>query len=451
MPALPLIRKRRLYRWARPEPWLRNFLFWGGAIAVGLAAVAFAGGSDVALAAFRWLAQHNAAWPWIAPPLGLAAIAFATQRWFPGTQGSGIPQTIAALGVRDPAIRNRLLSMRIAVGKLLLTLVALGTGASVGREGPTVQIGASIMHSLARWRRFPAADLERGLILAGGAAGIAAAFNTPLAGVVFAIEELSRSFEDRSSGTIYMAVIIAGVTSVALVGNYTYFGTTSAVMADAHMWLAVPICGIAGGVCGGSFSRLMLAMRSGAGMRLAGLRDRGPVRFALGCGLVVALCGWLSHGATLGTGYEQARALVQQQGTPPFDFAPLKVLATFATYVTGIPGGLFSPSLAIGAGLGGMLTPLAPSTPSGAMVVLTMAAYFSGVVQAPLTALVIVSEMTGARAMTLPLMAATYLGRGASAMLCRESLYRALAVPFLGSAHAERQEQRASAPERPAA
>ncbi|MBS0387750.1 MAG: chloride channel protein, partial [Proteobacteria bacterium] len=277
MPALPLIRKRSLYRWARPEPWLRNALFWGGAIAVGLAAVTFAGGSDVALAAFRWLARHSAAWPWIAPPVGLATIAYATQRWFPGTQGSGIPQTIAALGVRDAAIRDRLLSMRIAVGKLLLTLVALGTGASVGREGPTVQIGASIMHSLGRWRRFPAADLERGLILAGGAAGIAAAFNTPLAGVVFAIEELSRSFEDRSSGTIYMAVIIAGVTSVALVGNYTYFGTTSAVMADARTWLAVPIGGIAGGVCGGIFSRLMLAMRSGAGMRLASLRDRLPV------------------------------------------------------------------------------------------------------------------------------------------------------------------------------
>jgi len=119
--------------------------------------------------------------------------------------------------------------------------------ASIGREGPTVQIGASIMHSLRRFTRFSVADIDRGLILAGGAAGIAAAFNTPLAGVVFAIEELSRSFEERTSGTIYTAVIVADVTSVALVGNYTYFGSTQASLTDPRMWVVVPVCGLLGG------------------------------------------------------------------------------------------------------------------------------------------------------------------------------------------------------------
>jgi H+/Cl- antiporter ClcA len=321
--------------------------------------------------------------------------------------------------------------MRIAIGKLILTVAALLSGASIGREGPTVQIGASIMHSLRRFTRFSVADIDRGLILAGGAAGVAAAFNTPLAGIVFAIEELSRSFEERTSGTIYTAVIIAGVTSVALVGNYTYFGTTQAALSEPRMWLMVPVCGLVGGIAGGAFSRCMLALRRPLPGSLGLFKNRAPVRFALLCGVLVALIGWASSGATFGTGYGEARAIVQQGVIPTNSFAFMKALATLASYVTGIPGGIFAPSLAVGAGLGGSLSLYLPYAPGGAIVLLTMAAYFSGVVQAPLTVLVIVSEMTGNRDLTLPLMAATLLGRGASALVCRESLYRALAVQFL--------------------
>jgi H+/Cl- antiporter ClcA len=368
--------------------------------------------------------------------LGLALVAWLTQRVFPGTHGSGIPQTIAALSISNREARDRLLSIRIALGKLVLTLAALASGASVGREGPTVQIGASIMHSLRRFTRFSVADIDRGLILAGGAAGIAAAFNTPLAGVVFAIEELSRSFEERTSGTIYTAVIVAGVTSVALVGNYTYFGTTQASLTATRMWVVVPVCGILGGLAGGVFSRCMLALRRGLPGRLNAFRSRAPVRFAFLCGLVVALIGWASSSATFGTGYGEARAIVQQEVIPTNSFAFMKALATLVSYVTGIPGGIFAPSLAVGAGLGGTLSLYLPYAPGGAIVLLTMAAYFAGVVQAPLTALVIVSEMTGNRDLTLPLMAVTLLGRGASALICRESLYRALAVAFIDKASA---------------
>jgi H+/Cl- antiporter ClcA len=150
----------------------------------------------------------------------------------------------------------------------------------------------------------------------------------------------------------------------------------------------------------------------------------------------VALIGWASSGATFGTGYGEARAIVQQEVIPTNSFAFMKALATLVSYVTGIPGGIFAPSLAVGAGLGGTLSLYLPYAPGGAIVLLTMAAYFAGVVQAPLTALVIVSEMTGNRDLTLPLMAVTLLGRGASALICRESLYRALAVAFIDKASA---------------
>ncbi|MBS0393486.1 MAG: chloride channel protein [Proteobacteria bacterium] len=423
----------RLPRWIQPGPWVRGLIFWGGAVLTGAVAVALARASDWALRVCRAAAHESSVWPWVAPPLGLAFAAWLTRRFFPGAQGSGIPQTIAALSVTEPGERGRLLSLRIAVGKFLVTILGLVSGASAGREGPTVQIGASIMHSLGRIVRFAPADMDRGLILAGGAAGVAAAFNTPLAGIVFAIEELARSLEERNSGTILTAVILAGITSVALVGNYTYFGVTHAALDEPRMWLIVPVCGVVGGLSGGLFARAMLAVRRGMPGWIAALGTSSPIAVAIVCGFLVAALGWATSGATFGTGYVEAKALVQQEVVPSYWFAPAKALATLASYATGIPAGIFAPSLAIGAGIGGALSKLVSIAPGGATVVLAMAAYFAGVVQAPLTALVIVSEMTGNRALTLPLMGAVLIGRGSSALVCQEALYRALSRSFAGS------------------
>jgi H+/Cl- antiporter ClcA len=421
---------------AWPE-WRRRLVFWLGAIVTGAVAVLFAWASDRLLALQVSAAAASPLWFWLAPPLSLALVAWLTRRFFVGAQGSGIPQTIAALSLASEEARNRLLSLRIASGKLLLTLLALLGGASIGREGPTVQIGASIMHSLNPFAKFRSIDVDRGLILAGGAAGIAAAFNTPLAGVVFAIEELSRSFEERTSGNILTAVILAGVTSMALLGNYTYFGATNAVLSGPRMWLAVPVCGVVGGLAGGVFARLLLALRDGLPGRVGRLQRNWPVVFAFLCGGVLAVIGWLSHSATFGTGYPQARGVILQQATPMQGFVVLKALATLTSYVAGIPGGIFAPSLAVGAALGGEIAPWLPVAPAGIVALLTMAAYFSGVVQAPLTALVIVGEMTGNRGLTLPLMAVVLLGRVASASVCRRSLYRGLAERFIPAGERE--------------
>ena len=425
-----------LQRLVATGEWRRRLVFWGGAVATGAAAVLFALGSDLAIRAFRGACQALHWWPFLATPVGLALGAWMTRRWFPGSEGSGIPQTIAALNMASEAERDRVLSLRIALGKVLVSLIALASGASIGREGPTVQVGASIMHSLRRFARFPAVDLDRGLILAGGAAGVAAAFNTPLAGVVFAIEELSRSFEERTSGVILVTVMFAGVTSMALVGDYTYFGSTSATLTTASTWASVPLCGIAGGLAGGLFSRVMLSARMRLPAPVRRFSTSRPVVFAAGCGLLLAVIGWASGGTTYGTGYVEARGILQQGVMPAPAFALLKALATIVSYVSGIPGGIFAPSLAVGAGLGGQLHAWLPIAPAGAFVVLSMAAYFAGVVQAPLTALVIVLEMTDDRSLLLPLMAAALLGRAASAIVCRQPLYRSLAERFMPPASA---------------
>jgi H+/Cl- antiporter ClcA len=120
---------------------------------------------------------------------------------------------------------NALLSIRVMVGKIVLSVVAIAGGMTIGREGPTVQIGAAIMYNLRRLYPAGYEHMERRLILAGAAAGLAAAFNTPLAGIVFAIEELSRSFEQRASGVVITTIIFAGLVALSINGNYTYFGS----------------------------------------------------------------------------------------------------------------------------------------------------------------------------------------------------------------------------------
>src|SRR6201995_2348998 len=239
--------------------WRRRAIFLVGGIAVGATAVALAALADWAQLAFAFLLAKSRYASLVVTPLGFALAVFLTNRFFPNSQGSGIPQAIAARQLTDHAARGRLVSIRIAIGKVLLTLLGLLCGASVGREGPTVQVGASIMAAIGRVspRRQP------GLILAGAAAGVAAAFNTPLAGIVFGIEEMSRAYETRASSLIIAAVIAAGLTSLALVGNYDYFGSSSTMLRNGTDWLAVPVCGVAGGAAGGLFSRLLIVMARG--------------------------------------------------------------------------------------------------------------------------------------------------------------------------------------------
>jgi len=404
--------------------WRMRLVFWGGALAVGVVGVLFAAAATQMARLFHLLAVR----PWVPlllTPLGFTLSAWIAVRFFPGSQGSGIPQAIAARTL-EPEGRSRLLSLRLAFGKILLTLFGLAFGASIGREGPTVQVGAAIMLASGRLGGMGQA---RGLILAGSAAGVAAAFNTPLAGIVFAIEEMGRAFEQRTSGLVLIAVILAGIASLGLVGNYSYFGSTSSHLMVTIDWVAVLVCGVLGGALGGFFARLTIWGQARTARWIAPAPMRRALLVALCCGLAVALCGILSGGATYGTGYEAARAAVEGQGQP-FYFAPLKFIATVASTLSGIPGGLFAPSLSVGAGLGDVIARVLHVHAAGAIVLLGMAAYFAGVVQAPITAAVIIAEMSNATAMRLPLLLAALIGYGVSRLFQRESLYHVLANNF---------------------
>ncbi len=418
--------KRARRHYFSPRKLRLRFAFWGGALMIGATAAAFALLSHFSDEQFyRLYLQH----PYIAyalPPFGLALIAWLTQNFFKGTEGSGIPQAIAALEMKQHDLRAKVLSLKVAGGKIFLTSLGLLCGASIGREGPTVHVGASIMYSLRHIALFRGRDMTRSLILAGGAAGISAAFNTPLAGIMFAIEEMSRAFSKRNSGTLIISVVLAGIVALFILGDYTYFGKSSAALPLTSAWLAVVICGVGGGLLGGLFSTSLIQ----GTRKLAPMALTYPVLLAFVCGLLITLFGISSDGLTYGTGYEAARHLVD--GGEPSVFYPfLKMLATIASYLSGIPGGIFAPSLSVGAGLGANLALLMPDSPASALIMLGMVGYFTGVVQTPITAFIIVMEMNADSSMLLPLMATALIAKGVSHLVCPTPIYEALALAYL--------------------
>lgn len=410
----------------------RRIVFWSGAISVGLVAIMFAFACEQANDAFHKLLAISPYLPFLITPLGIMLVVAVTRRLFPGTQGSGIPQTIASLESSDTnEIRDRVLSLRVMIGKIMLTISGLLFGGSVGREGPTVQIGACIMHSLGKLAHFPKHDLEKGLILAGGAAGVAAAFNTPLAGIVFAIEEMGRSFEEQHSTTILLTVIIAGITSLALLGNYAYFGHTSESLAFGSTWGVVVIGGIAGGLLGGTFSRVLIEINKGLPGRIGTWIREKPLAFAAVCGLLLALIGFASGNTTYGSGYNEAKSLVDGSQVLPEDYGLLKMAATAVSYVSGIPCGIMAPSLSAGAGFGANIAHVFTAVPAGAAIIIGIVAYFAGVTQAPITAFVIVMEMTDNHQMILPLMAAAFIAKLCSKLVCPTPIFHTMAQNFL--------------------
>jgi H+/Cl- antiporter ClcA len=412
--------------------WRARFVLWTAAVAVGVVAVGFARAADLAQLGLRRLLSFSPWWPWLLAPLGFCGIAWLTRRYFRGAEGSGIPQSIFALQPDSGEKGLLLLRPHIVVGRMILACVGLLCGGSIGREGPTVHVGAAISLAFGRWMPHGGTSAQRrALILAGGAAGVAAAFNTPLAGIVFAIEELSKSFEERASGATLTAVVLSGVVAIAIVGDYTYFGQPVVGTAAQSVSPGTFLVAIAGGLAGGLFSRLTLIGVSGLPGFVRRFHKARPALFAGVCGLIVAAVGVASGGLTYGTGYAEARSILEGHASLPWFYAPARAVATLATSLSGIPAGLLAPSLSVGAGLGQVVGDLSGQVTAVPFAILGMCGYLAGVTQAPLTSFVIVMEMTTQHAMVLPLMITAAVATTISKLLS-PPLYQTLADRYAG-------------------
>ncbi|WP_238455767.1 chloride channel protein [Azohydromonas lata] len=418
---------------------MANWREWLARIAVlvhaglaGAAVVAFTWLTEQALRGFH-LVQGSATWlPLLWTPACCGAMAWLTLRHFPSAAGSGIPQVMAALDpVVDEPGRHWLVSLRLSLAKMLLTAGGLLGGLAIGREGPSVQIAAGVMHNARRWLPAGTSVSSHALLIAGGAAGIAAAFNAPLAGVMFAIEELHRKIEHRSSGLIICAIVLAGVVGVSAFGNAAYFGVIRVpATAAGWLWSGVAVV-LVSALAGGVFARLLHASLTGTQGRIAPWRRQHPVAFASACGLAIAALGLASGGTSWGSGYEYTRGLLEGSGDVPGLYVLFRFVATWLAAWSGVPGGIFAPSLAIGAGIGHDIALLwGPQTNAAPLIALGMTAFLAAVTRAPLTAFIIVMEMVDGHAMVLSLMAAA-LGASLVSRWIGHPLYELLSLPYI--------------------
>ena len=407
--------------------WLDRAIVLGYAVAAGLCVVGFTMAADWAFDHFRSLYGR---YPWAVllwTPLLTVAIVYCTRRWFTGASGSGIPQVKAAI---DPALPDErwsaFASLRLSAGKVLLGTAGFAAGLSIGREGPSVQVAAGVMQNARRWLS-PGTTIDtRALLIAGGAAGIAAAFNAPLAGVVFAIEELAGRMEARASGVIITGIVLAGLVAVSAFGNLSYFGVIKVPQPGWDLLGPGLVVAVTSGAAGGLFSRVMIASLTNLPERLTHWRMRQPLRFAAVGGFIIAAAGLATGGVTFGSGSEAVKQMLvgHDELTPLYTL--LKFIATWLTAWCGVPGGIFAPSLSIGAGIGDGIAQLS-STPLGpALIAMGMAGFLAAVTQAPLTAFIIVMEMIDGHSMVLSLMASAMIASLVSRMISRP-LYETLA------------------------
>ncbi len=375
------------------------FLLAGSAL-VALTALLFAHMAEYALDLNAYLVQEYTWFAWVALPLGLPLIVWLTRRYAPYTVGSGIPQVLASLSLPHGAQKTRLISLGQTLLKIPLTFLGMLAGASIGREGPSVQVGAAVMTAWGSWCKkhnlaFKGMQ-ENDLMAAGAAGGLAAAFNAPLAGVIFAIEELGRGVILRWERQILLGVLAAGFIQVAIQGNNPHFsGFHGSELGNMLTWvLAV---GLLCGVTGGLFARMLYkGAASYAPEKIRGWIRRYPLMLAAIMGLLLAVLGTLYQGQTYGTGYHEASGALRRMYDAPVGVAVAKWLATVFSYWAGIPGGIFTPSLTIGAMLGEHIAAIGQlESGVNVVVLLCMAGFLAGATQSPITSSVVVMEMTG--------------------------------------------------------
>src|SRR5258707_1579136 len=346
-------------------------------------------------------------------------------KYFPNARGSSVPQTKAALYARGGRI-----SLGTVLGKFFCTSVTLASGIPLGREGPSVQVGAGIGSVLGRLFGLSNEQIKK-LIPVGAAAAIAAAFNTPLAAVVFALEEIMGDLNAPIMGAVVLASATSWMVLRLLLGNNPLFKVPQYQLVSPWEFAAYAVLGVAGGVVSVAFTRLLLGMRARF-LRLL----RNEVWFQpLGGGLLVGLMGWFVP-QVLGVGYEYVGDALN--GRMVFHLMVLllvlKLFAVTTSYASGNAGGIFGPALFIGAMVGGSvgtlahhLLPAYTATP-GAYALVGMGAVFAGVVRAPMTSVLMIFEMTQDYAVIVPLMIANLVSLFIASRLQHEPIYEALAV-----------------------
>jgi len=402
---------------------------------VGLIVAAFVAGLvSVGYAHLYKIAEHFSVREFHAHPYWLIAAApvcfvlgwWVIDRTNVRAGGSGIPQVMAAIELQEERkghdVIRQLLGIRVAAVKVVSSLLCVMGGGVVGREGPTLQISTSIFYVMARRvRMFSSAVAMESWTLAGAAAGMAAAFNTPLGGIVYAVEELASKHFSRVRTAVLSAVLVAGLVSQWLVGTYLYLGMPSVGQVGLNTIPGAFIIGIVGGAIGGAFGatifRLQSLLRT---VRLRRISTGLAVAFA--CGLALVLFRFLDPRA-LGPGNRLISDLLAGNTVANAELVAIRFGSTVVSYVSGCAGGIFAPSLAIGASLGSWLASWWTGTNAVLFALLGMIAVLTGVTRAPFTSFVLIVEMTDRHSAIFPMMLSALTALAGARLFGSHSFY----------------------------
>src|SRR5271165_6264123 len=359
------------------------------------------------------------------PVAGSLGVGYLLYRYFPNARGSGVPQTKAALFAREGRI-----TMRTVIGKFFCTSATLASGIPLGREGPSVQVGAGIASVIGR-RLGLRPEKVKALLPVGAAAAIAAAFNTPLAAVLFALEEIVGDLHAPVLGSVVLASATSWMVLRLLLGNHPLFKVPEYQLVNPLEFGIYAVLGVAGGLVSVSFTKLLLGMRA----RFLRFPKKTVWFQPVAGGFLVGLMG-LFVPQVLGVGYGYVGDVLN--GRMALNLMVLllilKLITVTTSYASGNAGGIFGPALFIGAMLGGTVGTVAHhflpayTATAGAYALVGMGAVFAGIVRAPMTSVLMIFEMTQDYAVIVPLMIANLVSLFISSRLQRQPIYDALAV-----------------------
>jgi CIC family chloride channel protein len=390
---------------------------------VGLMAVAFIVLTE--RVGSRLYPAGGAAWHRVLVPVaGSLVMGYLLYRYFPDARGSGVPQTKAALYAREGRI-----TAGTTFGKFFCTSATLASGIPLGREGPTVQVGAGIASVLGRTLGLRP-ERVKALIPVAAAAAIAAAFNTPLAAVLFSLEEVVGDLHAPVLGSVVLASATSWAMLRLLLGNDPLFKVPQYQLVNPWEFVIYAVLGVAGGLVSVAFTKLLLGMRE---RFLKFPRKTLPFQPVVG-GIAVGVMGWFVP-QVLGVGYEHVGAVLN--GGMALQLMVLllvlKLFAVTTSYASGNAGGIFGPSLFLGAMLGGGIGSVAHSlfpnyaaTP-GAYALVGMGTVFAGIVRAPMTSVVMIFEITRDYAVIVPLMISNLVSLFVASRLQKQPIYESLA------------------------
>ncbi|MEI3789684.1 MULTISPECIES: chloride channel protein [unclassified Chryseobacterium] len=415
---------------------LQAIPFWIGSVITGFFAVMyakiFAWGEHLLHFMMNW---HS--WMiFIIAPIGFVLSWWLVKEFAPNAKGSGIPQVMAAVELANPKEHTKirsLLSLKIIVFKIISSVILVIGGGAVGREGPTIQIAGSVFRKvneyLPHW--WPKIS-KKNMIMTGAAAGLAAAFNTPLGGIVFAVEELSKTHINYFKTALFTAVIIAGLTAQTLAGSYLYLGYPKTN--DVSLMVMFPIILVAGtsGILASQLSVMMLKMSDWKKRKLK--TDKANIIFLVLCALFIASIAYFINREILGSGKEiMERVLFTSDKHEEWYVPILRMLGPALSFTSGGAGGIFAPALSAGASIGSVISGAIHLTPNETNVVILagMVAFLTGITRAPFTSAIIVLEMTDRHSLIFHLMLAGMVSSIVSILVSRHSLYDVIKVNFL--------------------